>query len=46
MRCLGLPEIEVLDVPDDFECMDPQFQEMLRLTLESDLEARVVAKTG
>src|ERR1035437_3878074 len=27
---LELPLIEVLDVPDDFEVMDPQLQEMLK----------------
>ena len=41
---VGLPHIEVLDVPDDFACMDPQLQEILRLTLDPDLDARVAAK--
>lgn len=40
---LELPPIEVLDVPDDFECMDPRLQEILRLTLDPDLAARIAA---
>jgi protein-tyrosine phosphatase len=36
-----LPPIEVLDIPDDYECMDPELQEMLRMTLEPEFEARI-----
>jgi predicted protein tyrosine phosphatase len=32
------PRIEVLDVLDDFEVMDPELQEMLRLTLEAEIK--------
>lgn len=38
---LALPPIEVLDIPDDYECMDPQLQEMLRLMLEPEIVARL-----
>lgn len=34
------PDIEVLDVPDDFEYMDDALKEMLRGTLEPDIAAR------
>jgi predicted protein tyrosine phosphatase len=34
---LDLPPIEVLDIPDEYECMDPQLQEMLRLTLDPEI---------
>ena len=33
---LALPTIDVLDVPDDFEYMDPELQEMLKLMLDPD----------
>ena len=36
---LDLPPIEVLDIPDDYECMDPQLQELLRLTLGPEIDA-------
>jgi predicted protein tyrosine phosphatase len=29
-----LPTIEVLDIPDEYECMDPQLLEILRLKLD------------
>ena len=38
---LDLPPIEVLDIPDDYECMDPQLQEILRMTLDPEFDARV-----
>jgi predicted protein tyrosine phosphatase len=38
---LDLPPIEVLDIPDEYECMDPQLQEILRLTLDPEFEARL-----
>jgi predicted protein tyrosine phosphatase len=37
---LELPPIEVLDIPDEYECMDPHLQEILRMTLEPEFEAR------
>jgi protein-tyrosine phosphatase len=36
---LDLPPIEVLDIPDDYECMDPQLQEILRLMLDPEIDA-------
>jgi predicted protein tyrosine phosphatase len=38
-----LPPIEVLDIPDDYECMDPQLQEMLRLMLDPEIDALLAA---
>lgn len=38
---LALPPIEVLDIPDDYECMDPQLQEMLRLMLDPEIASRL-----
>jgi len=35
---LELPPIDVLDVPDDFEVMDPQLQEMLKSLLDPEIE--------
>jgi predicted protein tyrosine phosphatase len=35
---LDLPRIDVLEIPDDFEFMDPALQEMLRLMLDPELE--------
>jgi predicted protein tyrosine phosphatase len=34
-----LPPIDVLDIPDDYEYMDPALQEMLRLMLDPEFEA-------
>ena len=34
---LELPRIEVLDIPDDFEVMDPQLVELLRATLDPEI---------
>lgn len=34
-----LPRIEVLDIPDEYFYMDPQLQEMLRLTLDPEIDA-------
>ena len=34
-----IPPIEVLDIPDEYECMDPQLQELLRLTLDPEIDA-------
>jgi predicted protein tyrosine phosphatase len=35
---IDLPRIDVLDVPDDFEVMDPALQEMLRMMLDPEIE--------
>jgi predicted protein tyrosine phosphatase len=35
---LELPRIDVLDIPDDYEYMDPALQEMLRLTLDPEID--------
>ena len=35
---LELPRIDVLDVPDDFEVMDPQLQEMLKAMLDPEID--------
>ncbi len=43
---IDLPPIEVLDIPDEYECMDPQLQEMLRLTLDPEIAAGVAAKAA
>jgi len=34
---LALPRIDVLDIPDEFELMDPELVEMLRLTLDPEI---------
>jgi predicted protein tyrosine phosphatase len=34
-----LPPIEVLDIPDDYEYMDVQLQEILRLTLDPEIDS-------
>jgi predicted protein tyrosine phosphatase len=36
---LELPRIDVLDIPDDYEYMAPALQEMLRLTLDPEIDA-------
>jgi predicted protein tyrosine phosphatase len=41
---LAFPHFEVLDVPDDYDHMDVQIQEMLRLTLDPELAMLVAAK--
>ena len=38
---LELPPIEVLDIPDEYECMDPELQEMLRMALDPEFEERI-----
>ena len=38
---LELPPIDVLGIPDEYEYMDPALIEMLRLTLDPEIEARV-----
>ena len=32
-----LPRIDVLDIPDEFEVMDPQLQEMLKAMLDPEI---------
>ena len=34
---LALPRIDVLDIPDEFEVMDPELVEMLRLMLDPEI---------
>ena len=36
---LELPRIDVLEIPHDFEYMDPALQEILRLTLDPEINA-------
>src|SRR6266496_3549697 len=40
---LELPLIEVLDIPDEYEYMDPQLQEILRFTLDPEIDALITA---
>ena len=35
---LQLPRIDVLDIPDEFEYMDEQLQEMLRMMLDPEID--------
>ena len=35
----ALPRIEVLDIPDEYACMDPELQEMLRVMLDAEFTA-------
>jgi len=39
-----LPPIEVLDIADDYEYMDPELQEILRLTVDPQIDARLPAR--
>lgn len=43
---LALPPIDVLDIPDDYECMDPELVRMLRAMLDPEIEARRDALDG
>jgi predicted protein tyrosine phosphatase len=36
-----LPPIEVLDIPDEYGYMDAELQEVLRLTLDPEIESRL-----
>ena len=38
-EALDLPPIEVLDIPDDFEYMDSELQEMLTMTLNPEIDS-------
>jgi predicted protein tyrosine phosphatase len=40
---LELPPIEVLDIPDEYACMDPHLQEILKLTLDPEIDALLAA---
>jgi predicted protein tyrosine phosphatase len=40
---LDLPPIDVLDIPDEYEYMDPQLQEILRLTLDAEINSLLSA---
>jgi predicted protein tyrosine phosphatase len=40
---LSLPPIDVLEIPDDFEFMDPALQEMFRLMLDPEID-RLIAE--
>ena len=35
---LDLPRIDVLDIPDDFDYMAPELQEMLRMMLDPEID--------
>lgn len=35
---LPLPPIDVLDIPDEYECMDPELVEMLRQMLDPEID--------
>lgn len=41
---LDLPPIEVLEIPDDYEFMDVELQEMLRLTLDPEIDSLLSAR--
>lgn len=43
---LELPPIEVLDIPDEYELMDPQLVEMLRMMLDPEIGFRLGAGEG
>ena len=43
-RDMELPPIDVLDVPDDFDAMEPQLQEILRSLLDPELDRLVRMK--
>lgn len=40
-RDLELPAIEVLDIPDDYEAMDPELQAMLAALVNPEIEHRL-----
>ncbi|WP_414660126.1 protein-tyrosine-phosphatase [Horticoccus sp. 23ND18S-11] len=43
-RSLDLPEIRILDVPDEFQYMDPRLQAALRAALDPELAAMIESK--
>lgn len=44
-REIELPPIDVLDIPDDFDVMEPQLQEILRSLLDPEFDRLVKTKT-
>lgn len=40
----NFPPIDVLDIPDDYEYMAPELQEILRLTLDPEIEALLAGR--
>jgi len=40
---LDLPRIDVLDIPDEYEVMDPELQNILRLTLDPEIDVLLSA---
>lgn len=42
-EALDLPPIEVLDIPDDFEYMATDLQEMLRMTLDPEIDSLLIS---
>lgn len=45
-QALELPPIEVLDIPDDFEYMDPDLKEMLTMTLDPEIDSLLSDETA
>jgi predicted protein tyrosine phosphatase len=43
-RELELPRIDVLEIPDEFEFLDPELQEMLRLVLDPEIDRLLAEK--
>lgn len=43
---LGLPPIDVLDIPDEYGAMDPVLQEMLKAMLDPELAHLVAARAA
>lgn len=41
---VDLPPIDVLDIPDEYAVMDPALQEILRLTLDPEIDALWAAR--
>jgi len=41
---MELPPIDVLEIPDEFEFMDPELQEMLRMMLDPEIERLVAGR--
>ena len=40
-RSIDLPDVRVLDVPDEFEYMDPRLQAALRAVIDPEIDALV-----
>ncbi len=43
---LDLPRIDVLDIPDDFEVMDPELVDLLRATLDPEINHLLAEPTS